>query len=84
MPVVAAVSLLSMLALPALAQNPPGLPWRIAVSPGAVALRWYPDELSEAQTRQTAAAHCAAIGRRAGFAALEQDGSAEIATYRCE
>ena len=80
-----AVISLSLLALPAVAaESPPGPPWPEVASPDSITLRWYPDTVSEAQARAVAASQCAATGRIAGFAALEQDGSAEIGTYRCE
>ena len=73
-----------MFAGTAWAQSPPGPPWLQAASPGGITLRWYTDDLPEAAARQVANAHCAATGRAAGIAAIELDGSAEIATYRCQ
>jgi hypothetical protein len=82
---VAPLLLLPLLAFPAIAaDSPPGPPWPVVISPDAITLRWYPDEVGEAQARAVASAHCAASGRAAGFGALEQDGSAELGTYRCE
>jgi hypothetical protein len=63
--------------------GPPGPPWPEIASPGGITLRWYPDEVSEAEAQQVAAAHCAVADRNARMAALERDGSAEIARYRC-
>ena len=39
---------------------------------------------AEAAAQAVAAAHCAATGRTAAFAALEQVGSVQYGTYRCE
>ncbi|HVC57749.1 MAG TPA: hypothetical protein VND95_17500 [Stellaceae bacterium] len=60
-----------------------GPPWPEAASRDAITLRWYPDEISAAEAQQVAEAHCAPARRIAAIAAVERDGSAEIATYRC-
>ena len=79
----AAMILLPLLAAPAVAANPPGPPWPEIVSPGAITLRWYPNDTSEAAAQAAADAHCAATGRAAVFAALEQVGSVQYGTYAC-
>ena len=63
--------------------GPPGPPWPEVVSPNGITLRWYPDETSAAKAQLVADAHCAPSGRRAGIAAVEQNGSVQIADYRC-
>jgi hypothetical protein len=68
-----------MLALAACA----GPPWTLARSPDAIALRWYPDELTRGAAEQVAALHCRSWGKAASLASDNRDGSAEIATYRC-
>lgn len=60
-----------------------GPPWALAASPNGITLRWYPDDTSEAAAHSVADAHCAATGLPASLAAIERDGSAEIASYRC-
>jgi hypothetical protein len=77
-----AAVLIALLSLAGCA-GPPGPPWTEAVSPSQITLRWYSDDLSEAAARQVADAHCGAIGSSAELAAAEQDGSVEIASYRC-
>lgn len=79
----AALFILSLMTAPAMAAGPLGPPWPEVMSPDGITLRWYPDEVSEAEAHHAADAHCSAIGRSAVFAAVEQDGSAEIGTYRC-
>jgi hypothetical protein len=68
-----------MLALTACA----GPPWTLARSRDAIALRWYPDELTEGAAEQVAALHCRSSGKTALLSSDNRDGSAEIATYRC-
>ncbi len=63
--------------------GPAGPPWALAASPSEITLRWYPDDTSETEALEVADAHCAATGRSAGIAAAEEDGSAEVASYRC-
>ncbi|HTV87980.1 MAG TPA: hypothetical protein VME41_03095 [Stellaceae bacterium] len=79
----AALAVSALLTVPALAQSPPGPPWPEVVSPGGITLRWYPDDVSEATAQAVADMHCAAIGRTAVLAELEQDGSVQLGTYRC-
>jgi hypothetical protein len=69
---------------PAMALQPPGPPWPEVISPDGITLRWYPDETSEAAAQQVADAHCAQAGRQATLAELEQNGSEQVGTYRCE
>ena len=80
-----ALPVLLLAALIALAgcAGPPGPPWPGVVSPNNITLRWYPDETSTAEAQLAADAHCAMSGRRAGLAAVEQNGSVQVADYRC-
>ena len=63
---------------PAVAQ-----PWTLSSSPGGITMRWYSDTNNEAQAHGIAGAYCSEMGRAAGLAAIEKDGSAVIAHYRC-
>jgi hypothetical protein len=64
-------------------QSPPGPPWAVVVSRDAITLRWYPDDTSQAEAQSVAEAHCMPTGRHAALAAIEQDGSVTVATWRC-
>ena len=61
-----------------------GPPWVLAASPDMIVLRWYPDEVSDAQALQVANGHCAATRRGAVVQASEQSGSVRNVTYRCQ
>lgn len=78
-----ALLLVAGFAGPAAAQNPPGPPWPVVVSPNGIALRWYPDDISEGQAHLVANAHCGATGHAAVLAGVEMDGSVELGSYRC-
>jgi len=65
-------------AIPAIAQ-----PWTLSASRSGITLRWYADTSDEAQAHGVAGAYCGAIGRAVQLAAIERDGSAVIAHYRC-
>lgn len=63
---------------PAVAQ-----PWTLSSSPDGVTMRWYSDSNDEAQAHVMAGTYCGATGRTVRLAAIEADGSAVIAHYRC-
>jgi hypothetical protein len=46
-------------------------------------LRWYSDETDIAAAQTIADLHCRSFGRNAALASAEQNGSIEIATFRC-
>jgi len=60
-----------------------GPPWTLSESPDAIALRWYPDEISIAAAEEAAELHCRSWGKTAELAHDARDGSAEVAQYRC-
>jgi hypothetical protein len=58
-------------------------PWTVRQSPDAIKLRWYSDETDIAAARTIADVHCRSTGRIAALASDEQNGSIEIAEFRC-
>jgi hypothetical protein len=58
-------------------------PWTLNQSPAGISLRWYPDTTPSAAAGQVAQLHCASWNRSAELVSDRQDGSAEIAEYRC-
>jgi hypothetical protein len=60
-----------------------GPPWTLSQSPSEIALRWYPDDTSSAAADAVARAHCRTSGKTAELVSYDQDGSAQIARYRC-
>lgn len=58
-------------------------PWTVSRSPGEITLRWWSDEVADAQAAGTAGAYCAQLGKAAETVGLERDGSASIGRYRC-
>jgi hypothetical protein len=60
-----------------------GPPWTLNKSPDEIALRWYPDETPALAADQAAELHCRSWGKSAQLASDAQDGSAEVAQYRC-
>ena len=60
-----------------------GEPWTLSQSAHSITLRWWSDELADAQAASTAGAYCAQMGKGAQTVALERDGSASIGRYRC-
>jgi hypothetical protein len=58
-------------------------PWTLSSSPAGIAMRWYSDTNDEAQAHGIAGAYCSEMGRVVRLGAIEQDGSAVIAHYRC-
>jgi len=72
-------------ALAALAgcSEPPWTPWTLSQSPTEISLRWYPDTTPSAAADQLAQQHCASWEKSPELVSDTQDGSAEIAKYRC-
>jgi hypothetical protein len=60
-----------------------GPPWTLSRSPDQISLRWYSDTTPSAAADEAAQRHCRSTGRNAELVAHEQDGSADIAQYRC-
>ncbi len=60
-----------------------GSPWTLAKSHDDIALRWYPDTTPAAAADEVAPLHCRSWGKYAELASDAQDGSAEIARFRC-
>ena len=58
-------------------------PWTLSSSPNGITMRWYSDRNEEAQAHAMAGAYCTATGRGVRLAAIEEDGSAVVAHYRC-
>ncbi len=60
-----------------------GPPWTLSRSPVEISLRWYPDTTPSAAAEQVAQLHCESWEKSAELVSETQDGSAEIAEYRC-
>ena len=60
-----------------------GAPWTLSRSPAEISLRWYPDTTQSAAAGQVAQLHCESWEKSAELVSEIQDGSAEIAEYRC-
>jgi hypothetical protein len=60
-----------------------GPPWTLSESPDVISLRWYPDATPTEVAEMVAQLHCQASGKVAEIASNDQDGSAQIAKYRC-
>jgi hypothetical protein len=58
-------------------------PWTVNRSPEAITLRWYADETDIAAAQTVADLHCRSFGKNAALASNEQNGSIQIAEYRC-
>jgi hypothetical protein len=69
------------LALGVAACNAP--PWTVRQSPDAIMLRRYSDDTDIATAQTIADMHCRSTGRTAALASDEQNGSMEIAEFRC-
>ena len=61
-----------------------GEPWTVMRSSDHITLRWWSDELADAQAASTAGSYCAQMGKTAETIWLERDGSASIGYYRCD
>lgn len=72
----AAIALLSLTACTA-------EPWTLARSPSAITLRWWSDEVADAQAGAVAGAYCNRMGKAVRIGSVERDGSASIGRYRC-
>jgi hypothetical protein len=60
-----------------------GPPWALNKTPDQISLRWYSDTTPSGLADQVAELHCQGTGRNAELVTHEQDGSADIAQYRC-
>jgi hypothetical protein len=60
-----------------------GPPWTLSQSPTEISLRWYPDSTPTAAAQAIAQQHCQSSGKTAELVSSTQDGSAQLATYRC-
>jgi hypothetical protein len=60
-----------------------GEPWTLARSSDHITLRWWSDDLADAQAAGTAGAYCTQMGKAVETIAIERDGSASIGHYRC-
>ena len=60
-----------------------GPPWTLEQSPSAITLRWYPDKTDSSVADGVAQTHCASISKNAELISYDQDGSAQIGSYRC-
>lgn len=78
-PAVGVAALLGLAACSAL----PWSPWTLSQSPDQITLRWYTDNTPAAAADQVAALHCESWGKMAELTSDAEDGSAEVAEYRC-
>ena len=60
-----------------------GEPWALYRSSDHITLRWWADEVADAQAAGTAGAYCTQMGKAVETIAIERDGSASIGHYRC-
>ncbi|HXO00474.1 MAG TPA: hypothetical protein VN900_00365 [Stellaceae bacterium] len=60
-----------------------GEPWTLSRSSDAINLRWWSDELADAQAGSVAGAYCTQMGKAVELLVIERDGSASIGHYRC-
>ena len=60
-----------------------GAPWTLSQSPTEISLRWYPDNTPSVAAEAIAQKHCLSSGKTAELVSSTQDGSAQLATYRC-
>jgi hypothetical protein len=60
-----------------------GPPWTLSKSPDEISLRWYPDTTPDGTAGFVAQTHCGSWGKSAELVSSTQDGSAQIAQYRC-
>jgi hypothetical protein len=60
-----------------------GPPWTLSQSPSEISLRWYPDDTPAAAADAVAQGHCQSSGKNAELLSSTQDGSAQLAQYRC-
>ena len=60
-----------------------GPPWTLSQSPDQITLRWYPDSTPDGTSNWVAQTHCGSWGKSAELVSYDQDGSAQLAKYRC-
>jgi hypothetical protein len=60
-----------------------GPPWVLNQSPDEINLRWYPDNTPNNVADLVAQAHCRSWGKSAELLSYNQDGSAQLGSYRC-
>jgi hypothetical protein len=60
-----------------------GEPWTLSQSASSITLRWWSDELADAQAGSTAGAYCTQMGKAVQLLTIERAGSASIGHYRC-
>jgi len=60
-----------------------GEPWMLSQSSSGVTLRWWSDEIADAQAAAMAGAYCTRMGKAVELGDIERDGSAAIGRYRC-
>jgi hypothetical protein len=60
-----------------------GPPWTLSQSPDQITLRWYPDSTPDGTADWVAQTHCQSWGKSAELVSYDQDGSAQLAKYRC-
>jgi hypothetical protein len=58
-------------------------PWPMSQSSNSITLRWWSDEVADAQAAGTAGAYCSQMGKAVAVDSIEQIGSASIGRYRC-
>jgi hypothetical protein len=58
-------------------------PWTLNQSPAGISLRWYSDTTPLAAANQVAQLHCGSWAKSAELMSNAEDGSAEVAEYRC-
>ncbi|HML10627.1 MAG TPA: hypothetical protein VK432_07185 [Stellaceae bacterium] len=59
-----------------------GRPRTLSRSSDQITLRWWSDEIADAQAAGTAGAYCTQMGKAAETVGIERDGSAAIGHYR--
>jgi hypothetical protein len=60
-----------------------GPPWTLSQSPEQITLRWYPDATPDVAANWVAQTHCGSWGKNAELVSYDQDGSAQLAHFRC-
>lgn len=60
-----------------------GEPWPVSQSANSITLRWWSDEVADAQAAGDAGAYCTRMGKAVEIGSIERDGSAAIGHYRC-
>jgi len=60
-----------------------GQPWTLNQSRDSITLRWWSDEIADAQAHGVAGAYCTQMGKGVQIDSVERTGSASIARYSC-